>query len=405
MAGKLEKAAVERFLEYVSYGTGSDSASDTCPSTNGQRELAKLLYRQLSRMGADEVTLTEKGYVYSYFKGNRREGSVGFIAHMDTSPDFRGDGVKPRIVEYCGGEIVLNGVVALSPAKFPQMNKYVGERLIVTDGTTLLGADDKAGIAEIMTALEYAVENIAVRPDIYAAFTPDEEIGRGMDNFDLSLFKPDYAYTVDGGGEGELEYECFNAARAVITITGEAVHPGYAKGVMKNAALIATEFIEALPKGQTPAETEGREGFFHVVSVNGSVAEAKIDIIIRDFDESGFMERKKLLESHAHELNTRRGGALKLVIKDEYRNMHEIIAKNMEVVEIAKSAYDAAGVAPVIKPIRGGTDGSRLTFMGIPCPNIFAGGHNFHGPYEFIPVKSMGKAADVILNIIKFSRG
>lgn len=394
----------ERLKSYTAIDTQSDYESPSCPSTEKQKNLAKALVAECKSMGFDSVELSEDGYVYCFLKGNNPEAkqSVGFIAHMDTSPDCSGANVQAQIFEnYDGADLALGGGRVIRTEMFPEMKAYKGMDIMTAGGDTLLGADDKAGIAEIMTAMEAVMASGMSRPDVYVSFSPDEEIGRGMDRFDLNKFKADLAYTVDGGAIGELEYESFNAARAFVTIEGESVHPGSAKGVMKNALLMAAEFIESLPKKEVPAETEGYEGFFHACDLTANVEKAKVTVMIRDFDKDSFEERKKRLTGFVDAMNRIHGNRFSIEIKDEYFNMGDVISKKMAVVDIAKQAYEQAGVPVKIKPVRGGTDGSKLSFMGIPCPNLFTGGHNYHGPYEFIPLQSMEKAVAVIVNIIK----
>ncbi len=399
---------VERFLRYVKYDTQSNEESGTTPSTEGQLVFARALKEELEEIGLKEVSLDERGYLMATLESNLEEGketpTIGFIAHMDTSPDMPGKDVKPQIVKnYDGGDIVLNKEenIILSPNDFPELKNYIGEEIITTDGTTLLGADDKAGIAEIITAMEYLLENPEIKHGkIRIAFTPDEEIGRGADFFDVKKFGADLAYTVDGGPIGELEYENFNAAAARISIKGESVHPGTAKGKMVNSILIANELISKLPADETPADTEGYEGFYHLVSIKGNVEETKLYYIIRDFDKINFIKRKTTLEEIVRELNEKYDkGRIQLKITDQYYNMKEIIEKNKEIVDIAYQAMEEIGITPIITPIRGGTDGARLSYMGLPTPNIFTGGHNYHGKYEFIPVSSMEKAMKLIVKI------
>lgn len=399
---------VERFLRYVKYDTQSNEESGTTPSTEGQLVFARALKEELEEIGLKEVSLDERGYLMATLESNLEEGketpTIGFIAHMDTSPDMPGKDVKPQIVKnYDGGDIVLNKEenIILSPNDFPELKNYIGEEIITTDGTTLLGADDKAGIAEIITAMEYLLENPEIKHGkIRIAFTPDEEIGRGADFFDVKKFGADLAYTVDGGPIGELEYENFNAAAARISIKGESVHPGTAKGKMVNSILIANELISKLPADETPADTEGYEGFYHLVSIKGNVEETKLYYIIRDFDKINFIKRKTTLEEIVRELNEKYDkGRIQLKITDQYYNMKEIIEKNKEIVDIAYQAMEEIGITPIITPIRGGTDGARLSYMGLPTPNIFTGGHNYHGKYEFIPVSSMEKAMKMIVKI------
>ncbi|MDR2467091.1 MAG: peptidase T [Prevotellaceae bacterium] len=401
----------EKFLRYVTYDTRSDESSATRPSTPKQTVLLNQLAGELKALGLADVSL-DNGNVTATFPSNidscggRRIPVVGFLAHVDTSPEMSGEGVNPRITEnYGGGDIVLNEAqnIVLRADDFPELGNYVGQTIITTDGNTLLGADDKAGIAEIMYTMQY----LAAHPEIphgtlKIAFTSDEEIGRGADGFDVAKFGADFAYTFDGGAVGELEYENFNAATAKITVKGRNIHTGYAKNRMTNAALAAMELAAMLPPAQRPEHTEGYEGFFHLAKIAGEVEHAELTFLIRDHDSAEFERRKTLLANCVSLLNSRYGdGALHLEIRDSYRNMKEKILPCFHVVETARRAMEKAGVVPVIKPIRGGTDGARLSFMGLPCPNIFAGGHNFHGRYEFVPVESMEKACAVMLNIIE----
>ena len=397
---------LDRFLRYVSVDTQSDENSETQPSTDKQLNLLGMLRDELNALGV-EATLDEYGYVMGRIPSNtdKEVPSIGFIAHVDTAPDASGADIKPQIVEkYDGGEIELKGVpgLALKPSEFPEMLHYVGQTLITTDGTTLLGADDKAGVAEIMDAVQYIKGHPEFRHgEIRIGFTPDEEIGRGVVKFDVPRFGADYAYTMDGGEIGELEFENFNAASAKIRIQGRNVHPGYAKGKMKNAILIGTELNSLLPVDQRPEYTEGYEGFFHLIGFGGSVEEANLTYIIRDHDRAKFEEKKKVLVSCCDFINGKYGaGTATPVVKDQYYNMREQVEPHYHVVEKAVKAMEMAGIKPKIQPIRGGTDGANLSFKGLPCPNIFAGGLNFHGKMEFVPLKSMEKASEVILNII-----
>lgn len=400
-------SVLDRFLKYVSVGSQSDADSATVPSTPGQTELARLLAGELKDMGAQAELDDDSGIVYASIPSNV-EGNVpviGWVAHVDTAPGVSGSGVKPRIVRsYDGGDILLNpeqGMV-LSPAVFPELTDYLGQDLVVTDGTTLLGADDKAGVAEIMDAVQYIVEHPEFKHgEIKIGFTPDEEIGRGVVKFDVKKFGAEYAYTMDGGEIGELEFENFNAASAKIHIQGRNVHPGYAKGKMKNAILIATELNGLLPVQQRPEYTEGYEGFFHIVGFNGTVEEADITYIIRDHDRKEFESKKAIMQKCVDFINVKYGeGTATTVIKDQYYNMREQVEPHYHVVEKAVKAMEMAGIKPKIQPIRGGTDGANLSFKGLPCPNIFAGGLNFHGKMEFVPLQSIEKASQVILNII-----
>ena len=398
---------VDRFLRYVSIETQSDPKVPTSPSTPSQMEFAKLLKRELEEVGLSNVSLNANGYLMAELPSNTSAPvpSIGFIAHLDTSPDFSGKGVSPSIIKnYDGKEITLireKGIV-LSPTDFPELTKYIGEELIVTDGTTLLGADDKAGIAEIVTAMEYLIEHPEIKHGrIAVAFTPDEEIGRGAALFDVKEFGCDWAYTVDGGEKGELEYENFNAAEATVTFNGRNVHPGTAKGKMINAQHLAMEFDRRLPETERPSTTEKYEGFYHLTSLSGSVEEASLHYIIRDHDAAGFSRRKSVLEEITKEINALYPNSTTLSITDQYRNMKERIEPVMHIVRMAEEAMLKSGVTPVIQPIRGGTDGATLSYMGLPCPNIFAGGLNFHGKFEYLPIPSMVKACEVIVNIVK----
>ncbi|MEL6305267.1 MAG: peptidase T [Bacteroidota bacterium] len=394
-----------RFLEFVQIDTQSDPYSQTTPSTEKQRKLAKKLLLELHQIGMEEVSIDENCYIMATLPSNvdKKVPTIGFIAHMDTTPDFTGKKVKPNVVKgYNGGEINLKGKkgMVLSPIEFPELENYIGQTLVTTDGTTLLGADDKAGVSEIITAMEY----LRMHPEIphgkiRIAFTPDEEIGRGAHKFDVEKFGAEWAYTVDGSQVGELEFENFNAASAVIKCKGKSVHPGFAKDKMINALLVAHEFVSMLPLQEVPEKTEGMDGFFHVHTLKGSVEKSKIELIIRDHDREHFEARKQLLLDIAEKLNDRYGQAISVHMEDQYYNMREKVEPVYHIVEIAEEAMKSVGVEPIIKPIRGGTDGSQLSFMGLPCPNIFAGGHNFHGPYEYVPLESMQKAVEVIVKI------
>ncbi|MGF7399045.1 peptidase T [Thermoanaerobacterium thermosaccharolyticum] len=397
-----------RFLKYVKYETTSNENSSKCPSTDGQMAFAKDLAAELKAIGLTDVSVDENGYVMGTVPSNidRKIPVVGFISHMDTSPDMSGKNVNPQIIEnYDGKDIILNKDknIVLSPSDFPELKDYIGKTLITTDGTTLLGADDKAGIAEIVTACEYLISHPEIKHGtIKVCITPDEEIGRGADKFDVKKFGADFAYTIDGGKLGELEYENFNAASAKIIIHGRNVHPGTAKGKMKNSVLIGGELASMLPLEETPENTEGYEGFYHINNFNGDVEETHLYYIIRDFDKENFENRKNYLLNLINKLNEKYGeGTVEIDLKDQYYNMREIIEKDMSIVEIALKAIEQAGVKPDVSPIRGGTDGARLSYMGLPTPNIFTGGHNFHGKYEYIPIFAMEKAVEVILNIVK----
>ena len=397
---------INRFTRYVTIDTESDPTSDTTPSTKKQWDLANVLVKELKEIGMEEVTIDDHAYIMATLPSNLdiEVPTVGFISHFDTSPDFTGANVRPQIVKnYDGGEIILNekeGIV-LSPKDFDDLLFYKGKTLITTDGTSLLGADDKAGIAEIVSAMEYLIQHPEIKHGkIRVGFTPDEEIGRGAHKFDVQKFGADWAYTMDGSQIGELEYENFNAAGAVVTIQGKIVHPGYAKGKMINSMYLATDYINSLPRMETPEHTEGRQGFFHLHQIKGTVDRTILQYIIRDHDREHFEARKSMMQELANELNAQYGtDRISVEIKDQYFNMREKIEPVMHIVSIAEEAMKKAGVKPIIKPIRGGTDGSQLSFMGLPCPNIFAGGHNFHGRFEYVPVESMQKAIEVIVNI------
>ncbi|MBV2247129.1 MAG: peptidase T [Lentimicrobium sp.] len=400
----------DRFLKYVDMDTQSDENSQTCPSTEKQLVLLRTLYHELIAMGLSDVSMDSNGYVMGTLPANNGKTgpAIGFVAHVDTSPDMPGNDIKPRLVEnYDGGDVLLNQELnlVLSPRDFPEMKQYAGQTLIVTDGTTLLGADDKAGITEIMTAIEYLVNHPEIKHGpVKIAFTPDEEIGRGVDHFDVKKFGADWAYTMDGGEIGELEYENFNAASAKVNIQGRNIHPGYAKGKMQNALLMAMEFNALLPVFDRPEFTQDYEGFFHLIKSEGSVEKAVIQYIIRDHDRNLFEKRKETMQQCADFMNRRYGeGCFDLEMKDQYYNMREMVEPQYHIVETARKAMVALGIEPKIKPIRGGTDGSRLSYMGLPCPNIFAGGHNFHGKFEFVPLESMEKATQVILKIIEMN--
>lgn len=399
------KTVTERFLTYVKHHTTSDETSDTFPSTKRQLAFAAFLAKECEAIGLQSVSMDAYGYVIALLPGNTANApTIGFISHMDTSPDASGENVLSNIVEnYDGKAIPLNGTV-LSPEEFPSLKEYIGQTLITSDGTTLLGADDKAGIAEILTAAEYLLAHPEIpHGAIRIAFTPDEEIGKGVDFFDVDKFHADFAYTLDGGRIGELEYENFNAARAIIRIKGKNVHPGSAKNVMKNAALIGTEIASLLPERETPAKTEGYEGFFHLCSFEGDVTSATLNYIIRDFNADSFAHRKDLLRLIVERKNAQYNNCIELDLRDEYYNMLSQIEPHMEIVSLAKQAMLDCGITPIIQPIRGGTDGARLSFMGLPCPNLFAGGHNFHSNYEYIPVPSMEKAVSMIVRIAELA--
>lgn len=398
----------ERFLKYVKYDTQSDEETNLTPSTPGQYKFAQVLERELRDLGLEEISLDENGYLMATLPANTDRPdlpTIGFIAHLDTSPDMSGRNVSPRVVaNYDGNPITLNAEkgIVLSPDEFPELLSHVGEDLIVTDGNTLLGADDKAGIAEIISAVEYLMAHPEIKHGkIRIAFNPDEEIGQGAHKFDVARFGADWAYTMDGGEVGELEYENFNAAVAKVSFAGRNVHPGYAKHKMVNSIRIANQFILMLPRWETPEHTEGYEGFYHLVHIDGSVEQTTLTYIIRDHDCDRFERRKKELEHLVRKTNNEFPGCATIEIKDQYYNMREKVEPLMHIVEIAEQAMRDAGVTPKVQPIRGGTDGAQLSFKGLPCPNIFAGGLNFHGRYEFVPVQSMEKARDVIVQIAR----
>ncbi|MBD7916498.1 peptidase T [Clostridium sp. Sa3CUN1] len=400
------KTVEERFLEYVKLNTKSDETTRLTPSTKGQLVLAEKLFNELKELGLKDARISEHGYVYATLEKNCNKDipAIGFIAHMDTAPDYSGENVNPKIIEnYDGGDIKLNDSEILSPKFSPELRQYIGQRLITTDGTTLLGADDKAGIAEIMTAVEYLINHPEIEHgDIKIGFTPDEEIGEGADHFDVEGFGADFAYTMDGGRIGELEFENFNAAGVKVKIKGVNVHPGYAKDKMLNSIMVANEFINSLPLNEVPENTERYEGFYHLTDINATVENTTLSYIIRDFFKDSFEERKNKIREIEKELNKKYGeGTVVAEIKDQYNNMKEKIEPVMHIVENAQEAMIEANVTPNIRPIRGGTDGARLSFMGLPTPNIFAGGENFHGKYEYVPVESMEKAVEVIINIVK----
>ncbi|MGP1501214.1 MAG: peptidase T [Bergeyella cardium] len=400
---------LNRFLTYVKVYSTSDPENEACPSTPQQWDMAHLLYEELKQLGLSDVSIDEHGYVFGFVPSNLDnddEPTVGFIAHYDSSPDFNGKGVNPLIWnDYNGQDLLLNKETGftLSPSKFESLKDYVGQTLITTDGTSLLSADDKAGIAEIVTAAEYLLAHPEIKHGrIAVGFNPDEEIGRGAHLFNVEKFGAEWAYTMDGGEVGELEYENFNAAGAVVKINGLSVHPGYAFGKMLNASLLAAEFIQLLPANETPATTKGYEGFYHLTGMTSETSVAKLQYIIRDHDAEKFEQRKQFLTQKVEEFNKKYGeGTAELEIKDQYRNMKQQFEGKMHIIDIAKQAMKDANIEPKIKAIRGGTDGATLSYMGLPCPNIFAGGLNFHGPYEYIPLESMEKAVKVIVNIAK----
>lgn len=405
-----KQALIDRFISYVTIDTESDPNSDTTPSSAKQWDLARKLADELEAMGMSDVTIDDNAYIMATLPSNvsHEVPTIGFVAHFDTTPDFTGKDVNPQIIEnYDGGDIILNADqnLVLSPSYFDDLLQYKGQTIITTDGTTLLGADDKAGITEIMEAMKYLLAHPEIKHGtIRVGFTPDEEIGRGAHKFDVEKFGAAWAYTMDGSQIGELEYENFNAAGAVVTIEGKIVHPGYAKGKMVNSMYIATDYINSLPRLETPEHTEDREGFFHLYSIEGGVDSTRLEYIIRDHDKDHFEARKKMMVQLAAELNTQLEKDLVSVeIKDQYFNMREKVEPVMHIVDIAEEAMKSLGIKPLIKPIRGGTDGSQLSFMGLPCPNIFAGGHNFHGRYEYVPVESMIRAVEVIVKIAEIT--
>ena len=405
---------IDRFISYAIIDTESDPSSETTPSTKKQWDLAHKLVAELKAIGMQEVTIDQNAYIMATLASNvdYETPTIGFISHFDTTPDFTGANVKPQIISnYDGKDIVLNAAqnIVLSPKYFKDLLQYKGQTLITTDGTTLLGADDKAGITEIVTAMEFLIKNPEIKHGkIRIGFTPDEEIGRGAHHFDVEEFGCDWAYTMDGSQVGELEYENFNAAGAKITFKGKSVHPGYAKGKMINSMLIANDFINELPKGETPQETKGYEGFFHVHHLTGSIEETVLELIIRDHNKKKFKKRKELITKITQKFNKQFakqfGEAIVIAeIKDQYYNMKEKVLPVKHIVDIAEKAMKLLKIKPIIKPIRGGTDGCQLSYKGLPCPNIFAGGHNFHGKYEYVPVESMQKAVDVIIKIAELT--
>lgn len=401
---------IDRFIGYITIDTESDPNSDTTPSTEKQWDLANKLVEELKAIGLSDVTIDDNAYIMATLPSNvdHEVPTIGFISHFDTSPDFTGANIKPQIIEnYDGKDIILNAQqnIILSPDYFEDLLMYKGQTLITTDGTTLLGADDKAGITEIVTAMEYLINHPEIKHGtIKVGFTPDEEIGRGAHKFDVEKFGAEWAYTMDGSQVGELEYENFNAAGAKITVKGKIVHPGYAKGKMINSMYYASEFINALPKLETPEHTEGYEGFFHLHNMEGEVEQTTLQYIIRDHDKTKFEARKALMQKIVDDLNaTYESEVFTLELKDQYFNMKEKVEPVMHIVDIAEEAMKAVGVTPLIKAIRGGTDGSQLSYMGLPCPNIFAGGHNFHGRYEYVPVESIQKAVEVIVKIAELT--
>ncbi|HNV04542.1 MAG TPA: peptidase T [Petrotogaceae bacterium] len=398
---------VKRFLEYVKIYTTSDEDSTTFPSTQRQKDLAVFLKKELEQLGLAEISLDHNGYLMATLPANTEEKIpvIGLIAHMDTSPEVSGENVKPMIIKYGGGDIVLNVEqnIVLKTLNFPEIEKYKGQTLITTDGTTLLGADDKAGIAEIITAVEYLINNPHIKHGkVRIGFTPDEEVGRGTEKFDIKAFGADFAYTVDGGPLGELEYENFNGASAEYILKGKSVHPGTSKDKMVNANLMVADLLALFPLAETPQNTEKYEGFYHVTKITGTVEQARVHFIIRDHDRQEFEYKKQICMRNAMIMKNKYGqDRVEVDIRDSYYNMKQIIQENMFIVDYAVKAFKQCGIEPHIVPIRGGTDGARLSYMGLPCPNIFTGGHNFHGRYEYIPVSSMEKAVQAIVEIIK----
>jgi len=406
-----QKHIMDRFISYVTIDTESDPNSDTTPSTSKQWDLANKLVEELKAIGLEDVTIDDKAYVMATLPSNvdHKVPTIGFISHFDTSPDYSGANVNPQIHENYGGhDILLNKEenIVLSPNYFEDLKLYIGQTLITTDGTTLLGADDKAGICEIVTAMEYLIANPEIKHGkIRVGFTPDEEIGRGAHHFDVDKFGADWAYTMDGSQVGELEYENFNAAGAKVMVTGKIVHPGYAKGKLVNSMYYASEFMNSLPRNETPELTEGYQGFFHLYSIEGKVEKTTMQYIIRDHDKDKFEARKSLMRKVAAEINAKYGKDLIAIeIKDQYYNMKEKVVPVMHIVDLAEEAMKQLDITPLIKPIRGGTDGSQLSYKGLPCPNIFAGGHNFHGRYEYVPVESIQKAVEVICKIAELTQ-
>ncbi|MBS4206934.1 peptidase T [Bacillus sp. FJAT-50079] len=402
----MKKEIIERFVTYAKVNTQSNENNDSCPSTEGQWTLAHMLVDELRSIGMEDVSVDENGYVMATLPANTDKDVpvIGFLAHIDTATDFTGAGVNPQIVENYDGKVLqLNDDIALSPKAFPSLQNYIGHTLITTDGTTLLGADNKAGIAEIMTAMKYLIDHPEIKHGkIRVAFTPDEEIGRGPHKFDVAAFAANYAYTIDGGPLGELQYESFNAAGVKLTFKGTNIHPGTAKGTMVNATKLAMEFHSQLPDQEAPEFTDGYEGFYHLLSFQGDVEKTNLSYIIRDFDREKFEEKKFRIKQIVNSLREKHGHErIELVINDQYFNMKEKIEPVIEIVEVASDAMEALGIKPLILPIRGGTDGSQLSYMGLPTPNIFTGGENFHGPYEFISVDNMEKAIHVIVGIAK----
>jgi tripeptide aminopeptidase len=401
---------VDRFLHYVSFDTQSNENSLSFPSTEKQLTLSRELAHELRSLGLTDASVDINGYVTATLTANCEYADtvpvIGFLAHMDTSPDASGAGIKPRIVtSYDGGDIVLNAEhsMVLSPAVFPDMRKHVGEDFIVTDGTTLLGADDKAGIAEIMTAVEYLLQHPEIRHGtVKVAFTPDEEVGQGVDRFDVAQFGARYAYTLDGDELGSLEYENFNAASAHFVVIGKSIHPGSAKNIMKNAGLIAAELTTLFPADETPRSTEKYEGFYHLTAIDGTCEKAEIKYILRDHDKQRFEQRKSMPHAICDFLNAKHGeNTVTVQVHDSYYNMREVIEENMVLIDVARAVMEKLGITPLIKPVRGGTDGARLSYMGLPCPNLFTGGRNYHGPLEYVVIQSMERAVQVVVGIIQ----
>lgn len=394
----------DRFLKYVTFDTQSSETTGTTPSTPGQLVFAEVLVKELKEIGLEDITLDDKSYLMATLPANTAKAipTIGFIAHLDTSPDMSGKDVQPRIVTYKGGDIVLCAEenIVLSPLMFPELNDYKEQDIIVTNGKTLLGADDKGGVAAIISAMKYLKDHPEIEHGkIRIGFTPDEEIGAGADHFDVEKFGCEWAYTIDGGQIGELEYENFNAAGAKVLFKGLNVHPGYAKDKMLNASLLAVEFASWLPAAQRPENTDGYDGFFHLTAMGGTVEEASLSYIIRDHVRTAFEQKKELLQELVKRMNEMHPGSTTLELRDQYYNMREVVEPKKYIIDLAFDAMTAAGVTPLVKPIRGGTDGARLSFMGLPCPNLFAGGLNFHGRYEFLPVKSLEKSMETIIKI------
>lgn len=399
---------IERLTRYVKYDTQSDAAGDTTPSTDKQWNLLKALKEELSDIGLEEITLDGQGYLMASLPANTEDAPViGFLAHVDTSPDFTGTNVNPKVIEYGGGDVILNEDlnIVLSPDEFPELKRYIGHTLITTDGTTLLGADNKAGIAEIVTAVEYLKNNPEIKHGkIRIAFTPDEEIGRGPHKFDVEAFGAEYAYTVDGGPIGELQYESFNAAGAEVTFTGNSVHPGTAKDKMVNAGRMAAEFASKFDEFDTPEHTSGYEGFIHLVNIDGDVEKSKVQFIIRDFSRDDFEAKKTLMETNVKMMQEKYGAdRVELHMKDQYYNMKDKIEQKIYIVDNASRAMESLNITPDIKPVRGGTDGSQLSYKGLPTPNLFTGGENFHGKFEYASADDMEKASQVIVKIAELA--